>query len=49
MIPLQREGEALAAPEQSAVEQFMGPFSQVGSVEVHPASSCEAVVARAAC
>ena len=39
----------LEAPEQAKVDEFMAPFSQMGSVEVMPASSCEAVVARAAC
>jgi len=37
------------AADQSKVEAFMAPFSQMGSVEVLPASSCEQVVARAAC
>jgi hypothetical protein len=31
------------------IDRFMGPFTQVGSVEVLPASRCEAVVARARC
>ena len=39
----------LDAPDQANVEQFMAPFQQVGSVEVLPASTCEQVVARAAC
>jgi hypothetical protein len=39
----------LDASEPAKVEEFMGPFSQFGSVEVLPASSCEQVVARAAC
>ena len=37
------------APDQERVENYMQPFTQVGSVDVLPASSCEAVVARAAC
>jgi len=37
------------AVDQSKLEAFMAPFSQMGSVEVLPASSCEQVVARAAC
>ena len=37
------------APERENVERFMAPFAQVGSVEISPASRCEAVVARAAC
>ena len=36
-------------PEQSKVEEYMAPFSNFGTVEVTPASSCEQVVARAAC
>lgn len=39
----------LDASEQGKVEEYMAPFSQFGSVEVLPASSCEQVVARAAC
>ena len=37
------------ADEQATVDQFMAPFAQMGSVDVLPASSCEQVVARAAC
>jgi hypothetical protein len=37
------------AEDRSRIERFMGPFFQVGSVEIEPASRCEAVVARAAC
>jgi len=37
------------APERENVERFMAPFAQVGTVEISPASRCEAVVARAAC
>ncbi len=36
-----------ASPE--VVERFMQPFQMAGSVEVLPASSCEAVVERAGC
>ena len=39
----------LDSPDQGRVEEYMAPFEQVGSVDVMPASSCEAVVARAAC
>ena len=39
----------LDAPDQDRVENYMQPFTQVGSVDVMPASSCEAVVQRAAC
>jgi hypothetical protein len=31
------------------VEGFMAPFAQVGTVEVLPASSCEAVIGRGGC
>src|SRR5690242_2035406 len=37
------------APTADAVEQLLAPFAQVGSVEVMPASPCEAVVARGGC
>ena len=37
------------APDQQTVSEYMTPFGQMGSVEVLPASSCEQVVARAAC
>jgi len=37
------------ADHSSQVEEFMKPFRQAGSVEVMPASTCEAVVARAGC
>jgi hypothetical protein len=37
------------APDQEQVERFMAPFAQAGSVEVLPASTCEAVVGRAGC
>jgi len=39
----------LHAPEQGKIEEYMAPFANFGSVEVLPASSCEQVVARAAC
>jgi hypothetical protein len=39
----------LEAPDRERVEQFMAPFAQVGSVEVLPASTCEAVVGRGGC
>jgi hypothetical protein len=39
----------LESEDQSHVEEFMAPFSNFGTVEVLPASRCEAVVARAAC
>jgi hypothetical protein len=37
------------APERGAVERFMQPFAQAGSVEILPASPCEAVVQRQGC
>jgi hypothetical protein len=37
------------AENESKVRDFMTPFAQAGSVEISPASSCETVVARAAC
>lgn len=37
------------APTQAAMQQFMAPFAQVGSVEVFPASPCEAVIERGGC
>jgi hypothetical protein len=37
------------APDRQKVTEYIGPFGQMGSVEVLPASSCEQVVARAAC
>jgi hypothetical protein len=39
----------LESQHQSAVEEFMAPFQNFGSVEVLPASRCETVVARASC
>ncbi len=37
------------AAEKSSLDRFMQPFSQAGSVEIFPASNCEAVVNRGAC
>ena len=37
------------ADGEQPVRDFMQPFSQAGSVEVWPASSCEVVVERAGC
>jgi hypothetical protein len=37
------------AADQERVQQFMQPFAQAGSVEVLPASHCEAVVGRGTC
>lgn len=35
--------------ERDNVNRFMQPFAQAGSVEIFPASRCEAVVERGAC
>jgi hypothetical protein len=37
------------ADGKERVERFLAPFAQAGSVEVLPASPCEAVVARGGC
>jgi uncharacterized protein DUF3303 len=37
------------APSDAAVLEYLGPFAQVGSLQVHPASACEEVVRRGAC
>jgi hypothetical protein len=37
------------APDQGTVERYMTPFTQVGTVDVLASSTCEQVVARAAC
>ncbi len=37
------------ASDQEALQRFAAPFAQAGSVEVLPASLCEAVVARGGC
>jgi hypothetical protein len=37
------------APDQEAMERFAAPFALAGSVQVLPASLCEAVVARGGC
>lgn len=39
----------LDAPSEAHVQRFMAPFAQTGSVEVLPASPCEAVVTRGGC
>jgi len=36
-------------PNQGAVESWLAPFAQAGSLEVIPASACEQVVARGQC
>ena len=37
------------AEDKTYIEQFMQPFAMAGSVEIQPASTCEAVVERAGC
>jgi hypothetical protein len=37
------------AEDQRYLQDFMQPFSEAGSVEISPASSCEAVVERHGC
>jgi len=37
------------ADSRDQVAGFMAPFAQAGTVEVFPASTCEAVVGRAGC
>ena len=37
------------ASDRQKVEEFMAPFAQMGSVEVTPGITCEAIVARGRC
>jgi len=37
------------AEDRAYIEQFMQPFAMAGSVEIVPASTCEAVVERQGC
>jgi uncharacterized protein DUF3303 len=37
------------ASDEGQMNQFLAPFAQVGSVELLPASSCEAVIDRGGC
>ncbi len=39
----------LDAAGEEKIKDFMAPFSQAGSVEIWPASSCEQVVERGRC
>ena len=39
----------LEATDEGKVKEFMYPFSEVGSVEIMPANTCEVVVSRAKC
>jgi len=36
-------------PDRESVHRFMQPFAQAGTVEILPASPCEAVVSRGGC
>ena len=37
------------AEDKEYLQNFMQPFAQAGSVDIQPASTCEAVVARQGC
>lgn len=37
------------AADEGSVRKYLAPFAQVGSLDVLPSSSCEAVVARGFC
>ena len=37
------------AGDRQKVDEFMGLFAQMGSVDVTPAITCEAIVARGRC
>jgi hypothetical protein len=37
------------AGDEEQINRFLAPFAQVGSVELLPASSCEAVISRGGC
>lgn len=39
----------LEATDKESVSRFMQPFAQAGSVDIFPASRCEAVVDRGVC
>ncbi len=39
----------LEGPSQAAVQEYLAPFGQAGSLKVTPASQCEEVVARGRC
>ncbi|HTD46386.1 MAG TPA: DUF3303 family protein [bacterium] len=36
-------------PDRESVNRFMQPFAQAGTVDILPASTCEAVVTRGGC
>ncbi len=37
------------AEDEETIKEFMAPFSQMGNLEISPASSCERVVERKKC
>ena len=39
----------LEASDSQKVEEFLAPFAQMGTVEIMPAITCEAIVARGRC
>ena len=39
----------LEASDSQKVQDFLAPFAQMGTVEVMPAITCEAIVARGRC
>jgi hypothetical protein len=39
----------LEGPNADAVRTYLSPFGMAGTLDVHPASHCEAVVARGSC
>ena len=39
----------LESEDKAYIDQFMQPFAMAGSVEITPASTCEAVVERGGC
>ena len=39
----------LDAGDSQKVDEFMGPFAQMGTVDVTPGITCEAIVARGRC
>ena len=39
----------LEAADTAKVQEFMSPFSQMGSVDIEPANRCETVVERGRC
>jgi hypothetical protein len=39
----------IEGPDREAVQKYLAPFGQAGTLDVIPASSCEEVVGRGAC